>query len=151
MSLIYPSRPRWTTDADPLSNARLKFEQTTPDYYVSGPVDGTLKPMGMAQKAMKGSPYFNAACAEFRINPRPRADDLAHIRAAMKAVQAAPTRVLKRNFITEAFGLNELSAGSAAKRVKIEDEPVEAKAEEIQQPGEKEDAIELPVTADKEV
>jgi hypothetical protein len=120
-SLIYPSRPRWTTDEDPLSNARLKYEPVTANYYVSGPIDGTLKPMGMAQKAMQGSPYFDAACAEHRTTPRPRSGDMAHLREAMKAAQTTPVRAPKRNFITEAFGLNELSAGSAAKRVKVED------------------------------
>jgi hypothetical protein len=154
-SYIYPPRPRWTNHDEPISNARLKYEHTTPKYYVSGPIDGTLKPMGMAQKAMQGSPYFDAPASEFRTSPRCRPGDMSHIREAMKA---AASRAPKRGFVVDVFGLHELSA-AATKRVKIEDEPGEKEdetAEKVDEVGEKEeeasakpeDELELPANGE---
>jgi hypothetical protein len=147
-SYIYPSRPRWTSDNDPISNARLKYELTAPKHYVSGPVDGTLKPMGMAPKAMQGSPYFDAPASEYRTNPRFRPGDMAHIREAMKA---AATRAPKRGFVDDVFGLHELSA-SAAKKMKMEDEASEKEEEAAEKEEEKtekpEDELELPANGE---
>jgi hypothetical protein len=147
-SYIYPSRPRWTNDDGPISNARLKYELTAPKHYVSGPVDGTLKPMGMAPKAMQGSPYFDAPASEYRTNPRFRPGDMAHIREAMKA---AATRAPKRAFVADVFGLHELSA-AATKRVKTEDEAgekAEADTEKAEQDTQKpEEDLEKPANGD---
>lgn len=71
-SAFYPSRPNWQ-----LGNGRIPFEQHAPRAYVSGPTDGSLKPLGMAHKAMQGSPYFDIPAAAFRSRPRARGGDLA--------------------------------------------------------------------------
>ncbi|KAF1946049.1 hypothetical protein EJ02DRAFT_260446 [Clathrospora elynae] len=112
----YPFRPKWS-QANPLSNARILYEHTTPTNYVSGPIDGTLKPLGLAHKAIQGSPYFDVPCAAFRKRPRSISGDLAaKFRSfgskgtvanvsplgGLAAVRSAP---MKRNFITEAFGM----------------------------------------------
>jgi hypothetical protein len=69
---FYPSRPNWQ-----LGNGRIPFEQHTSKAYVSGPTDGSLKPLGMAHKAVQGSPYFDIPAAAFRSRPRARGGDLA--------------------------------------------------------------------------
>jgi hypothetical protein len=92
----YSSRQRWTGENDPVSNARIKYEPNTPNYYVSGPVDGTLKPLAMTQKAMQGSPYWDVPSAGFRKNPRSMPGDLSYL-----------LKNRKRGFITEAFDDND--------------------------------------------
>ncbi|KAH7083481.1 hypothetical protein BKA63DRAFT_503090 [Paraphoma chrysanthemicola] len=68
---ILPSNTDWG-----VGNGRIPFTRSEPTRYISGPVDGSLKPLGMAQKAMQGSPYFEVPAAAFRSRPRPRDGDL---------------------------------------------------------------------------
>ncbi|KAH7068607.1 hypothetical protein FB567DRAFT_482870 [Paraphoma chrysanthemicola] len=68
---IPPSKSDWS-----IGNGRIPFTRSESTRYISGPVDGSLKPLGMAQKAMQGSPYFEVPAAAFRSRPRPRGGDL---------------------------------------------------------------------------
>ncbi|KAF2036822.1 hypothetical protein EK21DRAFT_96025 [Setomelanomma holmii] len=70
-SSAYPARPDWG-----LGNGRVPFKPGEPTRYIFGPVDRSLKPLGMAHKAMQGSPYFDIPAAGFRSRPRPRGGDL---------------------------------------------------------------------------
>jgi hypothetical protein len=73
MYVVDPDR-RWKPE---LGRARVPYVPAKIIGYVAGPTDGTLKPLGMASKAMQGSPYFDIPAAAFRSYPRPRSGDLA--------------------------------------------------------------------------
>jgi hypothetical protein len=121
-SSIYPIHPRWTSDTDPLSNARLKFEQIASNHYVSGPVDGTLKPLGMPPKAMQGSAYFDAPASDFRTAPRQRSGDMSHIVEKMKAAgkRGRVVAPIERETAPETQQDTEQDNEREAKKVKIE-------------------------------
>lgn len=71
------SRNPYAEPVPELGNGRVKWEPAEEKRYVSGPLDGSLLPLGMAQKAIQGSPYFDDPAANHRTHPRPRAGDMA--------------------------------------------------------------------------
>jgi hypothetical protein len=58
-------------------NGRVPWTLEQSTGYIAGPADGSLLPLGMAHKAMQGSPYFDEPTALHRSRPRPRSGDLA--------------------------------------------------------------------------
>ncbi len=79
---VHPARPLWKQD-------RIKYERATPNHYVSGPIDGNLKPLGMSDKAIQGSPYLDVPSAAIRKRPRPIPGDMAAAYAGFKAKRKA--------------------------------------------------------------
>jgi hypothetical protein len=129
---FHPSRPNWQ-----LGNGRIPFEQHTSKAYVSGPTDGSLKPLGMAHKAMQGSPYFDIPAAAFRSRPRARGGDLAGSLGEVVGKRKRSERV--RDMVEEKEETvpakkrgdvqpEEDSLGIASKQ------PVKVEAEEVVQP-----------------
>lgn len=81
-----------------IGNRRILWESTeAPRGYVAGPVDGSLLPLEMAQKALQGSPYFETPASEFRSHPRPRGGDMAN----MNAIAKLKRKVMKKSASTQ--------------------------------------------------
>lgn len=142
----FPTRPDWG-----LGNGRVPFAPSDPTRYVSGPVDGSLRPVGMAHKAVQGSPYFEIPAAAFRSRPRPRGGDLGGTLGVVptrktsevptviggdkaKVVKPMRKKVPKTSALKSRAGLMQslttgsLGAGDGstpAKRVKMEDQQEE--------------------------
>jgi len=122
----HPSRPTQGSDRCTqergLGNGRVAWEPTESRRYIAGPADGSLLPLGMAHKAMQGSPYFEEPAATFRTNPRPRGGDLAGILGVLgvkrKAKVIEKTKdeslpALKKRKVTRPFASSS-SDGAAA-------------------------------------
>jgi hypothetical protein len=85
---ILPEPPR-------LGTAHIPFEPSVPvaGRYVPGPTDGSLVPVGMAHKAIQGSPYFEEPTYLHRRKPRARGGDLAATLDALGILGAKRKRV----------------------------------------------------------
>jgi hypothetical protein len=142
----FPTRPDWG-----LGNGRVPFAPSDPTRYVSGPIDGSLRPVGMAHKAVQGSPYFEIPAAAFRSRPRPRGGDLGVTLGVVptrkttetptvaradkaKVVKAMKKKVPKtsvskgRDGLIQSLATGSLDAGdgsTSAKKVKMEDQQEE--------------------------
>jgi hypothetical protein len=106
-----------------LGTGRIPFEPMAPRRYIAGPTDGNLLPLGMAHKAVQGSPYFENPTAMYRLRPRPRAGDLAAVMGIVKERKGgevdekdtkAGTR--KRN-----MGVEDVGSGKGKKRMRTEE------------------------------
>jgi hypothetical protein len=89
-----PKAPK-LPEASRLSTARIPFEPSAPvpGRYVPGPTDGSLVPVGMAHKAIQGSPYFEEPTYLHRRKPRARGGDLAATLGALGVLGAKRKRV----------------------------------------------------------
>jgi hypothetical protein len=85
---ILPEAPR-------IGTARIPFEPSAPvsGRYIPGPLDGSLKPLGMAHKAIQGSPYFEEPTYLHRRKPRARGGDLAATLGALGILDGKRKRV----------------------------------------------------------
>jgi hypothetical protein len=85
---ILPEAPR-------LGSARIPFEPSAPvlGRYIPGPTDGSLMPVGMAHKAIQGSPYFEEPTYLHRRKPRARGGDLAATLGALGVMGTKRKRV----------------------------------------------------------
>ncbi|KAF1836149.1 hypothetical protein BDW02DRAFT_494430 [Decorospora gaudefroyi] len=127
------SHPEKSPPKNPISSAHIRYEHVQPKHYVSGAIDGTVKPQSMSQKAIQGSPYLDIPAAAFRTRPRSISGDLAarfasfsskrkaHNAFPVPGLSAPPNKAPKRTFITEAFGIHELDATSEATKIKVEE------------------------------
>lgn len=89
LPLTFPLSPLTRPTRDPypecydldreLGNGRVPWKPEEDKRYIAGPADGSLLPIGMAHKAMQGSPYFDAPTSDYRTRPRPRAGDLTDV------------------------------------------------------------------------
>ncbi|KAF2830906.1 hypothetical protein CC86DRAFT_168803 [Ophiobolus disseminans] len=71
------THPSSTSQEYELGNGRIPWKHAESKGYIAGPADGSLLALGMAHKAMQGSPYFDVPAASYRSRPRPRGGDLA--------------------------------------------------------------------------
>ncbi|CAN9084347.1 unnamed protein product [Alternaria alternata] len=81
----YPARPVRKQE-DYIGNGRIKFEcRTPPEHYEPGPVNGVVKPLGIPDKAIRGSPYLNIPAASVRKRPRHMFGDMAGARVGFNS------------------------------------------------------------------
>ncbi|CAN9084100.1 unnamed protein product [Alternaria alternata] len=81
----HPARSVWKQE-NSIGNGRIKFERRTPPkHYEPGPVNGGLKPLGIPNKAIRGSPYLNISAASVRKRPRHMYGDMAGIYAGFSS------------------------------------------------------------------
>jgi hypothetical protein len=88
----YSARPVRKQE-DSIGNGRIKFERRTPPkHYEPGPVNGDVKPLGIPNKAIQGSPYLNIPAASVRKRPRHMSGDMAGINARFNSKDNAEER-----------------------------------------------------------
>ena len=152
-TLTFPLRPLGSTLTDStnthpsrfpqdIGNGRIPWEREESRDYIAGPADGSLLPLGMADKALQGSPYFERPTATYRLNPRPRSGDLAGIMSVLgrkrgrrdvargdkvaeeEDVDVKPSdRFMKKRRTTRPFTNSASELTSPAKVTKVGDSP----------------------------
>jgi hypothetical protein len=121
------TRPKRSAEAL-VSNTRFLYTHHIPTQYVSGPTHGSLKPLGMAQRAIQSSPYFDLTCATFRKRPRFLPGDLAGRLGGLGSKRPAEEELLSRPAKKKAFsqwfdvGSSVQDEGKKKVKVKVEEE-----------------------------
>jgi hypothetical protein len=113
-------------------------ENSIANHYVSGPTDGSLKPLGIANTAMQGSPCLNIPSATVQKRPRPIPGDMAGVYAGFTAKRKAEAAFPTSSPVST--GMPAVSVAPEQKKIKIEQpdddlEELTAVAEKLDESG----------------
>jgi hypothetical protein len=107
-----------------LGYGHIPFEPMAPRHYIASPTDSNLLPLGVAYKAIQGSPYFENPAAMYGSRPRPRGDDFAATMGIMKKCKAFELEDEEKEGMAKKkkYGVEAMEYGTNRKRFKVETE-----------------------------